>query len=58
MGERISCGSKGSRGRRLAGRKNLLRVKKSSWEEISWKKEPPAGQKAYVGGDLPGERTS
>ena len=36
--EKTSCGSKGSRERRLAGRKNLLWVKKSSWEETSWKK--------------------
>ena len=56
--EKTSCGSKGSRERRLAGRKNLLWVKKSSWEETCQKKKPPVGQKAHVGGDLLEEKTS
>ena len=57
MGERTSGGSKSLYERRQAGRKNLRWVKKPAWEEASREKEPPAGQKACIGGKQ-GKRTS
>ena len=58
MGERTSGGSKSLYERRQAGRKNLRWVKKPAWEEVSREKEPPAGQKACIGGGKQGKRTS
>ena len=46
------------RRRRQFGRKNLRWVKKPAWEEVSREKEPPAGQKACIGGGKQGKRTS